>query len=415
VNGVEQPGVRDAIAGRPFEDLDEWSEDQRKWARGWRSLIFPGFFLLYLGQVLHGVGIYSSGWPAAIGLVGVVGFGAAYLGAIRARSCEQQRRLWVLFGVMVALLVVEVPIARNDAFVMCVFIGVLAVSVLGPRAIGIIIAMAVSAAVVPALVPTWDSGVDVDMGVTIILVSLAMFAFFGLMQANRELSSARSEVARLAAESERSRIARDLHDLLGHSLTTITIKAGLARRLSATDAHRAAVEIAEVEDIARRSLADVRAAVSGYREVSLAGELATAGEVLRAAGIAATLPRSVEHIDGERQALFGWVVREGVTNVVRHARATSCTISVGPDWVEVADDGRSTIAVPGNGLTGLGERVEAVGGRVLAGPWARGDDTGWRLRVDVSRAGSRPSGRTGSASRASPRASEPTDSVAGAS
>jgi two-component system, NarL family, sensor histidine kinase DesK len=302
---------------------------------------------------------------------------------------------------MVALLVIEVPIARGDAFVMCVYIGVLAVSALGPRAIAIIVAMAVSAAVVPALVPSWHAGLDVDMGVTIMLVSLAMFAFFGLMQANRELSSARGEVARLAAQSERSRIARDLHDLLGHSLTTITIKAGLARRLSATDPNRAAVEIGEVEDIARRSLADVRAAVSGYREVSLAGELATAGEVLRAAGIEASLPRSVEHVDGDRQALFGWVVREGVTNVVRHARASTCTISVGPDWVEVADDGRSMNAFPGNGLTGLGERVEAVGGRVLAGPWARGDENGWRLRVDVS--------------RVSPRASERGDAVAGAS
>ncbi len=94
-------------------------------------------------------------------------------------------------------------------------------------------------------------------------------------------------MARLAAEGERSRIARDLHDLLGHSLTTITIKAGLARRLSATDPERAAAEIGEVEDIARRSLADVRAAVAGYREVSLAGELATGRELLRAAGIEA--------------------------------------------------------------------------------------------------------------------------------
>ncbi len=248
----------------------------------------------------------------------------------------------------------------------------------------IVIAMALAATFVPALIPSWDAGVNVDMGVTILIISMAMWAFLGLVQANMQLSSARSEVARLAAEGERSRIARDLHDLLGHSLTTITIKAGLARRLSATDPQRAAVEITEVEDIARRSLVDVRAAVSGYREVSLAGELATAGEVLRAAGIEASLPRSVEHVDEQRQALFGWVVREGVTNVVRHARATTCTISVGPDWVEVADDGRSIAADAGNGLTGLGERVAAVGGRVQAGPWAGGERAGWRLRVELA-------------------------------
>jgi two-component system, NarL family, sensor histidine kinase DesK len=384
VDAVEPVRLRDAIAGKPFEDFDEWGGSPRRWARGWRSLIFPGAFLLYLGQVLHGVSVYSSGWPSAIGLLGVIAFGGAYLAAIRARWGEHHRRFWVLFGAMVAILVIEVPIARDDAFVMCVFIGVLAVSALGPRAIGIIVVMAVSAAVVPALVPSWDLGFDIDMGVTILLVSMAMFAFFGLFEANRELTAARSEVARLAAEGERTRIARDLHDLLGHSLTTITIKAGLARRLSAGDPARAALEIGEVEDIARRSLFDVRAAVSGYREVSLAGELASAGEVLRAAGISASLPRSVEHVDEERQALFGWVVREGVTNVVRHARAQTCTITVGPDWVEVADDGRSAAAAPGNGLTGLGERVAAAGGRVLAGPWARDEAAGWRLRVELA-------------------------------
>ena len=179
------------------------------------------------------------------------------------------------------------------------------------------------------------------MGVTILLVSLAMFASSASSAPTRSSATARTEVARLAAESERNRIARDLHDLLGHSLTTITVKAGLARRLSATDPERAAAEIAEVEDLARRSLADVRAAVAGYREVTLAGELATAGEVLRAAGIEASLPRSVEHVDEHRQELFGWVVREGSPTwcatpgrrVHDHRRA---------DWVEVADDGRST-------------------------------------------------------------------------
>jgi hypothetical protein len=137
----------------------------------------------------------------------------------------------------------------------------------------------------------------------------------------------------LAAENERTRIARDLHDLLGHSLTTITVKAGLARRLSERgESVRAAAKIGEVERLSRRTLADVRAAAAGHRDITLAGELATAREVLRAAGILAELPGSVDIVDASLSELFGWVVREGVTNVVRHSRATHCTISFGPDW-----------------------------------------------------------------------------------
>ena len=125
-----------------------------------------------------------------------------------------------------------------------------------------------------------------------------------------------------------------------------------------------------------------RAAVSGYREVTLSGELASARQVLRAAGVDAMLPGAVDVVDTDLQELFGWVVREGVTNVVRHARATSCTITFGPNWIEITDDGRSGLgSVPGagNGLVGLRERVTAVGGTVEVG----GCPQGWRLRVDV--------------------------------
>ena len=116
------------------------------------------------------------------------------------------------------------------------------------------------------------------------------------------------------------RIARDLHDLLGHSLTAASVKAQLAGRLVGQDDARAAAEIGDVERLTRQVLADVRAAVAGYREVSLAVELATAREVLGAAGIAADLPGAVDEVPAGQRELFGWVVREGVTNAVRHSR-----------------------------------------------------------------------------------------------
>ena len=146
----------------------------------------------------------------------------------------------------------------------------------------------------------------------------------------------------MAAEGERNRIARDLHDLLGHSLTTITVKAGLAKRLADHDPARAAIEIGEVEELARRSLADVRAAVVELpRSSRWPTELATAQEVLRGRGIDA--PRAstpTDAVDADLQELFGWVVREGTTNVVRHAHATRCTITLGRRSIEIVDDGR---------------------------------------------------------------------------
>jgi two-component system, NarL family, sensor histidine kinase DesK len=349
----------------------------------WRMLLFPGIWLVYLLQTAGGVADHSDGAVAVVGYAGILVFAASYLLAI-ASARDDRPRYWRWFGLMIAMTLLEIPIAREDAFVMCVFIAVLIMAGFafaghGRGAILAIAGMTAFATFLPAAIPAWDAEPDWAMLLTLPLVSLAMFGFFTILKANRELSEARAEVARLAAENERTRIARDLHDLLGHSLTTITVKAGLARRLAERDPGRAAREIGEVEDLTRSALADVRAAVAGYRDVTLAGELASAQEVLRAAGIEAHAPRAIE-VDPAHAELFGWVVREGVTNVVRHSRAHTCTIAIGPDWLEIADDGRGAPADPGNGLTGLRERVAAAGGTVRAGA----GDGGWRLRVEMA-------------------------------
>jgi two-component system sensor histidine kinase DesK len=269
--------------------------------------------------------------------------------------------------------------------VFCIYIAVLTVALIGlsnrERLFPLLATLAIAATFGPKLVPSWHSKAQYGNGLAVLLVGLAMFGFFSIIRSNAELAAARSEVARLAAENERSRIARDLHDLLGHSLTTITVKAGLARRLAERGENdRAVAEIAGVEELTRRSLADVRAAISGYREVTLTGELASARELLRAAGVAANLPGAVDVVDTDLQELFGWVVREGVTNVVRHARATTATITLGPNWIEIVDDGRGGPLSAAKGLTGLRERVAARGGTTEAG----GCPQGWRLRVDVA-------------------------------
>ena len=177
---------------------------------------------------------------------------------------------------------------------MCLYLAAMSVVRLGTRAAPIVLALAVAALVVPSVIPSWHDDLGDSWGtVTPVAIPVVAIVSLGVRQvfrSNQELAEARVQIARLAAENERIRIARDLHDLLGHSLTTITVKAGLARRLGEADPARSRQEIAEVEDLARRSLADVRAAVANYRDVTLAGELATGRELLRAAGITADLP-----------------------------------------------------------------------------------------------------------------------------
>jgi two-component system sensor histidine kinase DesK len=186
------------------------------------------------------------------------------------------------------------------------------------------------------------------------------------------------------------RIARDLHDTLGHSLSVIALKSELARRVLADDPARASDEIADVERTAREALASVRETVSGYRQPTLAMELAGAREALRAAGIAGTVEPAPEGLPRDVDALLGWAVREGVTNVLRHSEARRASIRVlaeqGRRILEISDDGRGATesgdssAVRGSGLAGLRERASLLGGAVEAGDLP---DRGFRLRVTV--------------------------------
>jgi len=207
-----------------------------------------------------------------------------------------------------------------------------------------------------------------------------------LLTVNAELTAAREELARNAVAEERMRFARDLHDLLGHSLSLIALKSELARRLAPVDGARAAAEMADVESAARRALAEVREAVSGYRQVSCAQAVAEARAALTGAGIAFRGPDRVPVLPGTVDAALGWVVREATTNVLRHSGASAVVVELVDDGVRVTltvtDDGRgpSDATAPGSGLTGLRERVAAVDGELTGGAGPRG---GWRLRAVV--------------------------------
>ncbi|MBP2703590.1 sensor histidine kinase [Microbispora sp. RL4-1S] len=200
-----------------------------------------------------------------------------------------------------------------------------------------------------------------------------------------KLRMAQREIAGLAATEERLRIARDLHDLLGHSLSLIVLKSELAGRMAENDPGRAAQEVADIESVARQALVEVREAVTGYRRRCMSDEIDGARAALDAAGVSLTVRTKGTPLPDALDGLFGWAVREAVTNVLRHARATKCEInlSYGREGavLEVADNGSPGPYQPGNGLGGLSERVAAAGGSVEAEPAS----AGFRLRVRIPR------------------------------
>ena len=355
--------------------------DPQRWARGWRRGVLATGMLIYPVVAASGVARYASGATAVAGYAIVVAVSACYVLTALSFVGGHRARTWTLIGVMTVLSIAELPIARDFAFFLAV-IPIAFAAMVERRHMGLIVAAGAGAAlVVPWAVRPWHLGPGLTQALTLVFTCLTVFGFSETALANRALVEARAEVARLASEAERARIARDLHDLLGHSLTVITVKSGLARRLAEGGSPRAVEEIAAVEGLSRQALTDVRAAVSGYREVTLASELARGRELLRAAGVVADLPTATDPVDAEHQELFGWIVREGITNVVRHARATRCAVSLSAYGVEIRDDGTGAPGSGGAGLTGLRERVAAAGGTVEAGPVEA--PRGWLLRVTL--------------------------------
>jgi two-component system sensor histidine kinase DesK len=187
-------------------------------------------------------------------------------------------------------------------------------------------------------------------------------------RADCKLRAAQEENAALAAVAERERIARDLHDVLGHTLSVIVLKAELAGRLLGKDNARAASEIADVEKTARTALAEVREAIGGYRTKGLQAEVEQARRTLDAAGVLLECGDTPPQMAASEETVLSLAVREAVTNIVRHAGATLCTMQFAESGdgfraLIVADNGRGAGGGEGNGLRGMRERVQALGGR----------------------------------------------------
>ncbi len=353
-------------------------------------MVVSGLFLVALTQpIIQGFDATHSNLFRAVLVADIAAYSALYVVVLaRGQLLNHRRRVWVVAALTV-LGGVSAVMFRDPSNMTYLTYAIAAALMLWPLRWSRVFGLGIAAL---QMLLEWLVFGRVQLGdtATLVLLTVLLGFLFYLINTASKLRSAREDVAKLAVADERARLARDLHDVLGHSLTTITVKAGLARRVLESDAdrERAISEVRDVEQLARQALTEVRATVSGYRKASLAAEMVGARAALTAAGITAELPSAVDDVAGQLQEPFAYVLREAVTNVIRHAGATRCEVRLGQSWLEIRDDGagaQSIMDTPadsggGHGLPGLRDRLSAVGGTLRAGPAAGG---GYQLRAEV--------------------------------
>ncbi|HKT49412.1 MAG TPA: sensor histidine kinase [Candidatus Angelobacter sp.] len=324
----------------------------------------PYAYLMYLSFfVIYPLAEHAGALKLALMGLGIITFLPLYF---LSHWVKAPKQLWVIAG-MAALGVVYGPFNPGASvfFIYAAAAGAFAGSV---TMAWIIICVIVGVVAVESLVlhlpgPFWIPAVTCSIFVGAICIHAAQRKV-----ANAKLQLAYDEIERLAKVAERERIARDLHDLLGHTLSLIVLKSELAGKLLDHDPARARHEIRELEQVSRNALSEVRQAVRGYRAGNLASEVARAKATLETAGVAVECQMDSITLAPTRENAMALALREAVTNVVRHANATQCTIRVrvsdGQCAMEVVDNGRGGSAEEGSGLRGMRERAEALGGTV---------------------------------------------------
>nr|WP_229870871.1 sensor histidine kinase [Streptomyces longisporoflavus] len=344
-----------------------------------------------LPWLLMGMGSFSNllqgktdnPWLAGLGLLA---FNSLYINVVFRAFSKQAREARATKVSLLALAAVTFALAIGYGGSWLMFfplLGLATGSVLRGRQLapaGFLLSIA--AAVVGGFKDGWDAA-GIAYGTFLsVMVTAAILA---LAETVKELRTTREELARTAVERERLRFSRDLHDLLGHTLSVIVVKAEATRRLARRDLDAALGQVSDIESVGRQALTEIREAVTGYREGSLATELDRARDLLDAAGIESVVRQSGPPLAPQTAALLGWVVRESATNVVRHSGAARCEIEVTGTAERtrllITDDGRGVgSAAPGSGLTGLAERLAAAGGSLESGPAPRG---GFRVSAEL--------------------------------
>ena len=388
------PNEEITSSGIPFQ---LWRLYQHAWLV---CLLFP------LISLLREPALPEHGIP---GLLALAGFAAGYTWLMwphpvsrDARTRSRSRISYLLFGVL-SMLTIVFSLIYGPAW-LWLLIGISAMAgVLLPMRSAFVAVLLLT--LFPLLLTLVIRGgiAEVDWWWLIALlllirgIGLDMIGVTRMGSAIRELHNARKELARLAVIEERLRLSRDLHDLLGQTLSVITLKSELASGCVTADPARCTQELAEIERVSRQMLREVRRTVAGYRQPTLANELDGAQQLLEAAGVASVVEQTLGYLPPAVDAILAWVVREGVTNVVRHSRARQCLIRLSceqdmacaevlndderqEDHAINREDGQES---HGQGLSGLRERVNALGGSMEAGWLTLSGKAHFRLRVAV--------------------------------
>ncbi len=342
----------------------------------WSSYAWLGYLIFFLMTPVFG----ASSW--SLTLAGVAVFLPIYFWTFRLHGW---RVLWGIAGI-VLIGVVYAPI-NAGASTFFVYAGAFAPHVGSPRRAWGVLASLLAVVAVVAFTVQPHPWFWIPAGMCTLLVGGSVIHVRELAQTNARLSLSQQEVSRLARIAERERIARDLHDLLGHTLSVITLKSELAAKLTDRDPQRAAEEIRDVERISRKALKEVRSAVAGYRAETLMSEVANARSALEAAGVDLDCGSEPPELAPLHESVLALALREAVTNVIRHARARRCRIAFEKDdsdvRLEVEDDGGGSDAPEGAGLAGMRERVASLGGRVERDVGVRPEGRGTRLVVSL--------------------------------
>jgi len=375
--------------------------------RRWWAWAAPLWGLLWLALPAVDLSLSDAGvWQSVLASAGLIAFGGLFLQVVMT-----DRPVAVPLVAMVAISA-TLTLAAIDSFaLMFVYVASAAAVRLSGRDAALAVGGVTALAAATLALTDPEAALFWTITGTVLATGTLWFLIGGILRSNAALREARAELAELAVAEERLRFARDMHDLLGHDLSLIALKAELAGKLLPARADDAAAEVADIRSLSRSALTQVREAVDGYRRPTLPSELAGAKVALEAAGIELQVDGAGGPLDPETESVLAWAVREGATNVIRHSGASRAririTVGAASAELEVSDDGRGAagsnedrernagsgrelgsngaLEPEGHGLAGLIERAHALGGTVEA---AAGPDGGFRLRVSVpARAG----------------------------